>query len=94
MSRRDVAVHMDGGVSIKEFELHNLEDEHGSVTARLHTVVGKVYEVESINKRNLNKLIRLWRQHKENPAAMYLDGEQAKLTNGKGHDVFCCVREV
>ncbi|MDE0084785.1 MAG: hypothetical protein OXU23_03670 [Candidatus Poribacteria bacterium] len=93
LSGRDVAVHMDGGESIQEFELHHLEDE--SVTARFHTVLGKVYEVESINQANLKKLIRLWQQHKENPVAIYLDGDKAKLTNhGERTQVFCCVREV
>ena len=91
MSRRDVAVHLSKGTSIKRFEL--VEGEFASI--KLHTVLGKVYKVESINEHNLNKLIELWKQHKHNPAAMYLDGEQAKLTNHvDAIEVFCCVREV
>ncbi|MDE0316660.1 MAG: hypothetical protein OXM61_17375 [Candidatus Poribacteria bacterium] len=92
LSGRDVAVHLDNGSSVKRFEWVDGE-ETGII--RIHTVLAKVYEVESINKRNLNKLIELWKRHKEKPAAIYLDGEQAKLTNHVDKlEVFCCVHEV
>lgn len=92
LSSRDVAVHMDNGSSVKRFEWVDGE-ETGLI--RIHTVLSKVYEVESINKHNLNKLIELWKQHDKNSAAIYLDGEQAKLTNHVDKlEVFCCVREV
>lgn len=88
MTRLDVAVHLHKGATIKRFKLVQ-------GVPLIITKLDKAYKVEHINDRNHSKLMSLWREHKQTPAAIYLEEDgKAKLTNHAGIDVFCHVREV
>ena len=85
-TKQEIAVHLAKG-----FRIISIKLSEGFPVIEIRG--GKSYVIESINDRNFIKLIRLWSCPRR---YLFLENhtDQAVLSNYRGLEVFCCVREV
>jgi len=85
-TKREIAVHLAGGIQITRMKLNQ-------GIPILFTSDEKSYRVESINDHNFSKLLKLW-GCKLRYLFLENHSDKAVLSNYLGLEVYCTVREI